>query len=48
VTDKAGAYVIKDIPDGAYTVKVWHPKLKETSRQVAVSGSTSADFELKK
>lgn len=48
VTDKAGAYVIKEIPDGNYTVKVWHPKLKEASRQIAVSGSTSADFELKK
>jgi len=48
VTDRTGAYVIKEIPDGAYTVKVWHPKLKEASRPVAVSGSTSADFELKK
>ena len=48
VTDKSGAYVIQDLPDGAYTVKVWHPKLKETSRSVTVSGSTSADFEVKK
>lgn len=48
VTDKAGAYAIKDVPDGAYTVKVWHPKLKETSRQVTVSGATTADFELSK
>ena len=48
VTDKAGAYVIKDLPDGTYTVKVWHPKLKETSRSVTVSGSTTADFEIQK
>jgi plastocyanin len=48
VTDKAGAYDIKDVPDGAYTIKVWHPKLKETSRQVTVSGATTADFELTK
>jgi plastocyanin len=48
VTDKAGAYVIKDVPDGAYTVKVWHPKLKEASQQVTVSGSTTKDFEVKK
>ncbi len=48
VTDKTGAFIIKDVPDGAYTVKVWHPKLKETSRQVAVAGATQADFELKK
>ncbi|MBI3450101.1 MAG: hypothetical protein HY049_14455 [Acidobacteria bacterium] len=48
VTDKSGAYSIKDLPDGAYTIKVWHPKLKETSRQVTVAGVTSADFELSK
>jgi len=46
VTDKAGAYDIKDVPDGAYTVKVWHPKLKEASKQVTVSGPTTADFEI--
>jgi hypothetical protein len=48
VTDRNGAYVIKDVPDGACTVKVWHPRLKETSRSVTVSGSTTADFEIKK
>ncbi len=48
VTDKAGAYAINDLPDGAYTVKVWHPKLKETSRPVTIAGATVADFELKK
>lgn len=46
VTDAAGAYVIPDVPDGTYTVKVWHPKLKETSREVTVAGVTGADFEL--
>jgi plastocyanin len=48
VTDKTGTFVIKNVPDGAYTVKVWHPKLKESSRQVTVAGDTKADFELKK
>jgi plastocyanin len=49
VTDKTGAYVIKDLPDGAYTVKVWHPKFKtEASKAVTVAGSTTADLELKK
>ncbi len=48
VTDKTGAYAIADVPDGVYTLRVWHPKLKETSRQVTVSGATQADFELKK
>lgn len=48
VTDKKGAYVIEDLPDGSYTVKVWHPKLKEASREVAVAETTVADFEIKK
>lgn len=49
VTDKAGAYVIKDVPDGAYTVKVWHPKFKaEVTKPVTVAGATAADFEMKK
>lgn len=49
VTDKAGAYVIKDVPEGSYKLKVWHQKFKgETAKQVAVSGATTADFELKK
>jgi plastocyanin len=48
LTDKSGAFTIKDVPDGSYTVKVWHPKLAETSRTVTVSGDTQADFELKK
>jgi plastocyanin len=48
VTDKSGAYSIQDIPDGTYTVNVWHPRLKETTQQVSVSGATTADFEIKK
>lgn len=49
VTDKTGAYSIKDIPDGAYTVKVWHEKFKsEYSGSVKVAGETSADITMKK
>jgi len=49
VTDKTGAYVIKDVPDGAYTLKVWHPKFKkEASQPVKVAGATSADFTMQK
>ncbi len=50
VTDKTGAYSIKDIPDGSYTVKVWHEKVKtEASQTVTIAGpTTTADFELKK
>lgn len=48
VTDKSGTYAIRDLPEGVHTIKVWHPKLKEASAQVAVSGESTADFELKK
>jgi plastocyanin len=48
VTAADGSYVIKDVPDGSYTVKVWHPKLKATQKSVAVKGATEADFEIAK
>ncbi len=49
VTEKTGAYSIKNLPDGAYTVKVWHPKFKaEAARPVTVAGITTADFAMKK
>ena len=49
VTDKTGAYSIKDLPDGAYAVKVWHPKFKaEAGKPVTVAGVTTADFAMKK
>lgn len=48
VTDKSGSFTIRDLPDGTYTVKVWHPKLREASRQVTVAGETKADFEIRK
>ena len=35
-------------PDGAYTVKVWHPKLKAAQKSVTVAGPTAADFEIAK
>jgi plastocyanin len=49
VTDKTGAYEIKDVPDGSYTVKVWHAKFKtQPSKSVKVAGATAVDFELKR
>jgi len=49
VTDKTGAYTIKDVPEGAYTLKVWHPKFKtEAAKAVKVAGATAADFTMKK
>jgi len=48
VTKADGSYAIKDVPDGAYTVKVWHPKLKASEKSVTVAGATQADFEIAK
>ncbi|MDP9361591.1 MAG: carboxypeptidase regulatory-like domain-containing protein [Acidobacteriota bacterium] len=48
VTAADGSYVIKDIPDGTYTVKVWHPKLKPAVKTVAVKGLTETDFAIAK
>ncbi len=46
VTKADGSYRIADVPDGSYTVKVWHPKLKATQKSVTVTGATEADFEI--
>jgi plastocyanin len=43
-----GSFHIGDVPDGAYTVKIWHPKLKAAGKPVTVAGATEADFEITK
>lgn len=48
VTAADGSYTIPDVPDGAVTVKVWHPKLKATEKAVTVQGPTSVDVTLSK
>lgn len=47
-TDDSGNYTIKDVPDGSYTLKVWHEGAKDQMKPVAVSGSTKADFTVSK
>lgn len=47
-TDDSGNYKIKDVPDGSYTVVVWHEGAKNQSKPVTVSGGTKADFTLSK
>ena len=47
-TDDAGNYKIKDVPDGSYTVTVWHEGAKNQSKPVTVSGGGKADFTLTK
>ena len=42
-----GTYVLTNVPDGTYTVKVWHPKLKGVQKPVTVAGAAAeADFEI--
>ena len=48
VTKADGSFTIADVPDGSYTVKVWHPKLKPASKPVTVAGATEAAFEIAK
>jgi plastocyanin len=47
VTDADGAYSIPAVPDGEYTVSVWHSRLDKTSRKLTVRGGTQANFTLK-
>lgn len=48
VTDKSGNYKIDNVPDGSYTVTVWHEGAKNQSKPVTVSGVGKADFTLTK
>ena len=50
-TDKDGKFVLKDVPPGKYTLKVWHSKAKPTtvSIEVGPAATTSiARIELKR
>lgn len=47
-TDASGAYHIKDVPDGSYSVVAWHEGAKAQTKPVAVKGDATADFTLSK
>jgi hypothetical protein len=47
-TDDSGNYKIKDVPDGSYTVAVWHEGARSQSKPVNVSGGAKADFTVSK
>ena len=45
VTDANGNYSIKDVPNGSYTLTVWHEGASSTSQPVQVTGSSvKVDF----
>jgi plastocyanin len=50
VSDRDGKYEIKDVPPGAYTIAVWHPRLKGQPKPVTVEAGKPAvvDFTLGK
>jgi len=47
-SDDSGNYKIKDVPDGSYTLVVWHEGAKNQSKPVTVAGGGKADFTLTK
>ena len=47
-TDDSGNYKIKDVPDGSYTLVVWHEGAKNQSKPVTVAGGGKAYFTLSK
>ncbi len=47
-TDDSGNYKIKNVPDGSYTLTVWHEGAKIQSHSVTVSGGAKADFTVSK
>jgi plastocyanin len=48
VTSPDGSYEIKDVSDGTYTLKVWHPRLKPAQKSVVVKGATEVGFAIAK
>jgi plastocyanin len=49
LTDAGGSFKITDVPPGKYTVKVWHSKLGEQTKEVTVGPKEEAKvaFEMK-
>jgi plastocyanin len=49
VTDKDGAFELKDVPPGTYTLKTWSEDGKPTTQTITVtSGATSVELTVKK
>ena len=47
-SDASGNYKIKDVPDGSYSVTVWHEGAKVQTKKVTVSGEASLSFAISK
>ncbi len=46
VTGKGGAFEIKDLPPGSYTLQAWHEKLGSKTKTITVSGGANQIVEL--
>lgn len=46
LTSESGEYKIENVPDGSYSVTVWHEGVKNHSVKINVSGDVKADFTL--
>jgi plastocyanin len=46
VTDAEGAYEIRDLPPGSYTVRVWHEELGTQERRVTIEPQKIATLDL--
>lgn len=42
-TDSAGNYEIRNVPDGSYTLTIWHEGKKPQTSPVTVAGDTKSD-----
>lgn len=47
-SDSSGNYKIDNVPDGKYTVTVWHEGSKTESKPVDVAGASKVDFTVAK
>lgn len=36
ITDKNGDFVLTDVPEGTYTLKIWHEKLKSETEDIII------------
>jgi hypothetical protein len=46
VTDAHGAYEIRDLPPGSYTVRIWHEELGTQERPVRIEAGTTATLDV--
>jgi len=46
LTSESGEYKIENVPDGSYSLTVWHEGIKDQSKHVAVAGDARTDFTL--